>query len=138
MFAPPFGPADFMGSASGINDSALFRGTECPTKPCQRGFDEPRFEGDSRSLATGIEFRGHSQRLQCGCDAPGRHTHHYDGGNMRLACALPFPGLINHSQAFTRCGPVAFERAFPELQQKGLGRRDMALGAAFADFHHLA
>jgi hypothetical protein len=35
-------------------------------------------------------------------------------------------------------GVIAFERAFCELEEKGLGRRDMALGSALADFHHLA
>jgi hypothetical protein len=34
IFAPPFGPPDLMGSASGINDSSLFGGTECPIEAC--------------------------------------------------------------------------------------------------------
>ena len=28
MFAPPFGPSDFVGRASGLDDNALFGGTE--------------------------------------------------------------------------------------------------------------
>jgi hypothetical protein len=67
-----------MGSASGINDSALFRRTECPAEAGQRGLDEPRFEGHACSLAVEIEFPSNSQRLKRRCDAPGRHAHHHD------------------------------------------------------------
>jgi hypothetical protein len=86
------------------------------------------FEGDPRGLAALIEFLGHSQRFERRCDAPGRHTHQHDGGDGRLACALPFPGLLNHSQAFAGCGAVAFERAFSKLEQERHVRRDRALG----------
>jgi hypothetical protein len=34
IFAPPFGPPDFMGSAGGLNDNALISGTEFPIKAC--------------------------------------------------------------------------------------------------------
>jgi hypothetical protein len=34
IFAPPFGPPDFMGSASGIYDNALIDGTERLGEPC--------------------------------------------------------------------------------------------------------
>src|ERR1700692_791429 len=61
-----------------------------------------------------------------------------DGADPRLACALPFPGLLDHSQGFTGCGAVAFKPAFCELEQEGLGRRDTARRPAFADGHHLA
>jgi len=62
MFAPPFGPSDFMGSASSLDDNALIGGTEGMRETGQRGFDEPGFEDDPRGLAVGIKFPGHSQR----------------------------------------------------------------------------
>jgi hypothetical protein len=138
MFAPPFGPPDFMGSASGINDSALFRGTECPAEAGQCGLDKPRFERDPCGLAVRIEFRGHAQRLKRRCDAPGGHTHHHDGADPRLAYALPFSGFLDHGQGCAGCSAVAFKPAFCELEQEGLGRRNAALGSSFADGHHLA
>jgi hypothetical protein len=52
-----------MGSASGLYGNALIGGTEWLGETRQRGFDEPRFEGDPCSLAIGIEFPRHSQRL---------------------------------------------------------------------------
>ena len=39
MFGPPLWPLDFMGSASGVDDCTLFRGTECPWQTSQRSFD---------------------------------------------------------------------------------------------------
>ena len=115
-FTPPFGPPDLVRSPSGLHDNPLIGGTKWLGKTGQRGLDEPRFEDHSCSLAIGIEFPGHSQRLQCRCDAPGRHTHQHDGADPRLACALPFPGLLDHSQGFTGCGAVAFKPAFCELK----------------------
>ena len=44
MFAPPFGPSDFMGSASSLDDNALIGGTEGMRETGQRGFDEPGFD----------------------------------------------------------------------------------------------
>ena len=71
MFAPPFGPPDFVRSASGLHDDPLFGETGLPVKASQGGFYEPRLEGDPSGLTVGIEFFGHSQRLDRGCDAPG-------------------------------------------------------------------
>jgi len=42
IFAPPFGPSNFMGHTGGRNDSALFGGTKYPTKASQGGLNEPR------------------------------------------------------------------------------------------------
>jgi len=78
--------------------------------------DDPWFEGGPRGFAVRIEFPGHSQRFERRCDAPGRHTHQHDGADPRLARALPFPGLLDHSQGFTGCGAVAFKPAFCELK----------------------
>ena len=78
-----------MGSASGINDSSLFRRTECPAEAGQCGLDEPRFDGHACNLAVRIEFLGHSQRFERRGDAPGRHTHQHDGADGRLACVAP-------------------------------------------------
>src|ERR1700733_6325961 len=75
IFAPPFGPSDFMGSASGLYDDALIGRTEWLGKAAQRGFDEPRFEGDPCRLAVGIEFPRHSQGFKRRCDASGCHKH---------------------------------------------------------------
>ena len=61
MFAPPFGPSDFMGSASGFHDDPLIGRAEYPTETGQGGLDKPRFEHDPCSLAVGIEFLGHAR-----------------------------------------------------------------------------
>jgi hypothetical protein len=57
---------------------------------------------------------------------------------LGLACARTLPGFLDHSQGCAGRGVIAFERAFCELEEKGLGRGDMALGSALADFDHLA
>jgi hypothetical protein len=124
-------------SPSGLHDNPLIGGTKWLGKTGQRGLDEPRFEDHSCSLAIGIEFPGHSQRFERGCDAPGRHTCQDDLADPRLCCDLPFVGLLDHSQRFTGCGTVAFKSALCELEQEGLGRRNGTLGSTLADFQHL-
>jgi hypothetical protein len=96
MFAPPFGPTNFAGCTSGVHDSPLFSRTEFPIEASQGGLNEPWLEGHPCSLAVGIEFPGHSQRLERRCDAPGRHTHMHDGADPGLACALALPGFLDH------------------------------------------
>jgi hypothetical protein len=126
-----------MGGTSGLDDKALIDGTEWLGEAGQCGLDEPRFEGDPCSLAIGIEFPGHAQRLERRCDASGRHTHEHNGADPRLACASGLPGFLDHSQGCTGCGIVAFQRALRELEKEGLGCRDTALGSAFADLSGL-
>lgn len=65
MFAPPFGPSHLVSCARGLHDDPLIGGTEGLGKTRQCGLDEPRFKGDPCGLSVGIEFPGHSQRLQC-------------------------------------------------------------------------
>src|SRR5262245_10519990 len=138
MFGPPFGPPDFVRSASGLHDDPLISWTECVRKTSQRGLDKPRFEGHPRGLAVRIELLGHSQRLKRRCDASGAHNFPGNDADLWRSSALALPGFLDHSQGVTSRGIVAFECAFCELKEKGLGRRDTALGSAFADFHHLA
>ena len=78
----------------------------------QRGLNEPRFEGHSRSLAVWIEFPCHSQRLQCRCDAPGRHNCSDDDARNAMVGAGSFRDLLNHGQGSAGCGAVAFKAAF--------------------------
>src|ERR1700726_3864510 len=73
VFAPPIGPADHARCTSGPRDGPLIGGTESPTEASQRGLDQPRIEGNLCRLAVGIEFPGHSLRLQRRCDAAGLH-----------------------------------------------------------------
>jgi hypothetical protein len=138
IFAPPFGPPDFMGGTSGLHDDPLICGTEWLGEAAQRGLDEPRLYGDPRSLVVRIELPGHSQRPEGRCDAPGRHHYMHDSADLRLACTLALSGFLDHGQGCTGCGIVAFQRAFCELEKEGLGRRHTALGSVFADFHYLA
>jgi hypothetical protein len=49
---------------------------------------------------------------------------------------LSVHGLLDHGKGCTRCGAVAFDPAFRELEQKRLGRRDTARGPALADSNH--
>jgi hypothetical protein len=128
MFAPPFGPLDFARCTSGLHDDPLIGGTEWLGETGQCGLDEPRFEGDPCGLAVGIKFLGHSQRLQCRCDAPGYHNCADDDAGKALVCAGSFRDLLDHGQGCTGCGAVAFDPAFRELEQKRLGCRDAALG----------
>jgi hypothetical protein len=71
VFAPPLRPPDLVRSTRGLHDGPLIGGTESPTEACQRGLDEPRFEGHPCGLAVGIEFLGDSQRLNRRCGASG-------------------------------------------------------------------
>ena len=73
VFAPPIGPPDPVRCTSGPHDGPLIGGTESPIEASQRGLDQPRLEGNLCRLAVGIEFPGHSQRLQRRCDAAGLH-----------------------------------------------------------------
>jgi hypothetical protein len=69
VFAPPLRPPDLVGGTSGRHDGPLIGRTEYLTEAGQRGLDEPRFEAHPCGLAVGIKFLGHSQRLECRCDA---------------------------------------------------------------------
>jgi hypothetical protein len=137
MFAPPFGPPDFMGSASGLHDDPLIGGTEGLGKTGQRGLDEPRFEGHPCSLAVVIEFPGHPQRFKRRCDAPGRHKCADADAGKALVRAGAVLGLLDHGDGRAGCGAMAFKAEFGELQQERLAPRDKAFDAAFADGHHL-
>jgi hypothetical protein len=71
LFAPPFRPSDLMRGTSGLHDCPLVGCSEGLGKSGQCGLDEPRFKGHPCGLTVRIEFLGHSQRLQGGCDASG-------------------------------------------------------------------
>ena len=86
MFAPPFGPPDFVWSPSGLHDDPLIGGTEWLSKTGERGLNKPRFEGHPCSLAVGIELSGHSQRFERRCDAPGI----YDGSDNDVDLELAY------------------------------------------------
>jgi len=138
MFGPPFGPTDFMGSAGRLHDDLLFGGAECPIEARQRGLDEPWLDDDPSGLAIGIKLFGHSQWYERFCDAPGVHKHPDDYDGQAMARAVALPCFLDRIQGCAGRGVVAFERAFGELENEGLGRGDIALGSAFTDFHHLA
>ena len=75
LFAPPFRPSDLTRGTSGVHDCPLIGWTEGLGKSGQCSLDEPRFEGDPCGFAVRIEFLGHSQRLQGGCDASGVYNY---------------------------------------------------------------
>ena len=92
MFAPPFGPADFVRSPSGVQDDPLIGWTEWLGKTGQRGLDQPRFKRHPCGLAVGIELSGHPQRFERGCNAPGIHDRPDNNVGLGLACARTLSG----------------------------------------------
>jgi hypothetical protein len=134
MFAPPCWPSDLVRGARGLHDDLLIGGIKWLRETGQCGLDEPRFQDDPRGLAVRIEYPGHSQRLQCRCDAAGSYAFPDDvqGADHNL----PEPGFLDYGKRCTGCGSVAFDPALRELEQKRLGRGDTARGPTLSDGHH--